>query len=188
MQSKKPLRTCAVLGTEHPQQDLLRFVAAPDGTPTLDLTGKLPGRGLYLTPTAAVYAQALKRKTFAHQLETTQPAPAWAVVQTTLAERALHQLGLARKAGQAVPGADAVREVGNHIKAIILAADAGADTVDKMNKMANYRDVPLCRAFTKAQLEAALGAPHTSVVGLTRLDTAWPSVHKAEQALVKETA
>jgi uncharacterized protein len=43
-----PLRTCAVCRGVHPKQSMARLVRRPDGSVTVDPTGKAAGRGTYL--------------------------------------------------------------------------------------------------------------------------------------------
>ena len=48
MPKKEPLRKCVVCGERKPKQELLRVVRTPEGTLTMDDTGKMNGRGAYL--------------------------------------------------------------------------------------------------------------------------------------------
>ncbi len=43
-----PLRRCAVTRVQSTPEKLLRFAVAPDGTLMPDLSGRLPGRGIWL--------------------------------------------------------------------------------------------------------------------------------------------
>ncbi len=60
-----PERLCVVTREVKGVDDLLRFVVAPDGTVVPDLKRNLPGRGLWITATREVLADAVKRKAFA---------------------------------------------------------------------------------------------------------------------------
>jgi len=60
-----PLRTCIVTGETLPQDGLIRFVLAPDGTVTPDIFKKLPGRGLWVKADAATLRLAVLRNRFA---------------------------------------------------------------------------------------------------------------------------
>ena len=59
-----PLRTCLATGEVLPRERLMRFVVGPDDAIVPDLAGKLPGRGLWLTPTRAALLQHLTRGEF----------------------------------------------------------------------------------------------------------------------------
>ena len=45
---KIPLRKCVGSGVLKPKNELLRIVALPSGGIELDITGKKPGRGVYI--------------------------------------------------------------------------------------------------------------------------------------------
>lgn len=189
MPKHTPIRTCVATRAESAPEGLLRFVQGPKNekgqtAPWPDISGKLPGRGVYLIPTAENYAIAIKKKVFAHQLDTNQPPPPFAEVAALLEKDALQRLGLAKKAGQLVLGLDNVLEEGRKstLKALILAADAGADARNKVEALSRRLELPLLMPFGKAALEQALGQPNLTVIGFTRLDTAWPAVHKAQHA------
>ena len=57
-QKKIPERQCLGCGAHKPKQELLRVVRGPDGTVTLDFTGKKPGRGAYICPDPACFKKA----------------------------------------------------------------------------------------------------------------------------------
>jgi len=84
-----PIRTCAGTHTKHPQSALLRFVNV-GGVPTPDvLLGphRATGRGVYILPTEAALAAAVKRKSFAHRLKTNKPPVPWAEIAQLLTAR-----------------------------------------------------------------------------------------------------
>jgi predicted RNA-binding protein YlxR (DUF448 family) len=60
--------------TARPKRELVRVVRAPDGSVTLDATGRHPGRGAYLCRDAGCFDLAGRRKALAHALGTTIPA------------------------------------------------------------------------------------------------------------------
>ena len=51
-ETKQPERLCVGCRTLHPKDELLRVVRHADGTVGIDPTGKSPGRGAYLCPSA----------------------------------------------------------------------------------------------------------------------------------------
>lgn len=55
------------------EKELVRVVRAGDGTVSLDLTGKKPGRGAYVCPSAACLAKARKAGRIARALEVSIP-------------------------------------------------------------------------------------------------------------------
>ena len=51
-ETKQPERLCVGCRRLHPKDRLLRIVRSPNGTAAYDPTGKSPGRGAYLCPSA----------------------------------------------------------------------------------------------------------------------------------------
>lgn len=61
MPKKEPLRKCVVCGERKPKQELLRVVRTPEGTLTMDDTGKMNGRGAYLCRSLECIENAQKK-------------------------------------------------------------------------------------------------------------------------------
>ncbi len=61
-QRKIPMRTCVVSKEKCEKKDLVRIVRGPDGTVTIDLTGKKNGRGAYLKKDLNVFEKAKNTK------------------------------------------------------------------------------------------------------------------------------
>lgn len=59
-EKKIPERQCLGCGEHRPKGELVRIVRAPDGTVSIDRTGKKPGRGAYICPVAACLARVRK--------------------------------------------------------------------------------------------------------------------------------
>ena len=57
-------RMCVVTRQVQPIDDLIRFVVAPDGEVIADLKHKLPGRGLWVSASQSVLAEAIRRGAF----------------------------------------------------------------------------------------------------------------------------
>ena len=72
-QRKIPLRRCNGCGESKPKKELVRVVRAQEGTVSLELTGKKPGRGAYVCPSAACLAKARKAKRIERALEVSIP-------------------------------------------------------------------------------------------------------------------
>ena len=70
---KIPLRRCSGCGESRPKRELVRVVRAQDGTVSLDLVGKKPGRGAYVCPRAACLAKARKAKRIERALDVNIP-------------------------------------------------------------------------------------------------------------------
>ena len=66
---KIPERRCSGCGDSFPKKELLRVVREPDGTVSLDFTGKKSGRGAYVCKKLACFKKARKANRFAFSLE-----------------------------------------------------------------------------------------------------------------------
>ncbi|MEG0742384.1 MAG: YlxR family protein [Clostridia bacterium] len=66
---KIPMRMCVGCREMKPKKELLRAVRTPDGTVSLDTTGKKPGRGAYCCYNAECLRRALKQGQLDRQLE-----------------------------------------------------------------------------------------------------------------------
>ena len=69
-----PERTCVACRTTHPKGELVRLVRTPDGTITVDASGRAPGRGAYLCRTAACWDAAGRKRAIEHALKAALPA------------------------------------------------------------------------------------------------------------------
>lgn len=144
----EPERSCIVTREVKPKEELLRFVVAPDGRLTADLSAKLPGRGLYVQPSRLLVAEAIAKRLFskAAKEQVTIPDGFLDHLQTQLERRVADALSMARKAGQVVAGFEKVEEavMKGKAAALIHAADAGEDGVRKLRKaeLPTFRELP----------------------------------------------
>ena len=162
-----PERLCVVTREVRPVDELLRFVAAPDGSVVPDLKRNLPGRGLWVTATRDALTDAVKRKSFAKGFQQDIRAGADLIAQTdSLLERsALDALAIAGKAGQVAAGFMKVEAaIGrSEILALLHAKEAADDGTRKLNAALHRRfaeqagNFPSISDFTSQQLDLALG-------------------------------
>ena len=84
-------------------------------------------------------------------------------------DAALRLLGLAARAGALLPGTERVREAvrAGSMRLVIVAADASANSLDKLVPLLEKRRVPHVVRFDRAQLGDAVGKAPLSAVGLT---------------------
>ena len=126
-------RRCLVAGQARPRAQLIRFVVGPDNALYVDLAEKLPGRGLWVSADRASIAAAVARKLFAKAARAQVKVPADLVEQVAagLRRRLADQIGLARRAGQAVAGYEKVRDWLKRGAAglILRASDGSAGTL-----------------------------------------------------------
>lgn len=177
-----PERRCLVTGTVRPKAELLRCVVGPDGRIVPDVAGKLPGRGLWLTARRDIVAAAVTKRLFARAAR--QPVivddDLAERVEALLAERCRDQIGLARRAGQAVMGFAKVEAALAQGKAVVLlaAADGAADGRMKLRALAP--GLPLVEQLSGAELGAAFGREHVVHAAL--------APGRIAQALIAEAA
>lgn len=105
-------RRCIVTGEVQPKTGLIRFVLGPEGEVVADLAEKLPGRGLWVAADRDALDKAIKKGLFSRAARTQATvSPELADrVEAMLADRVVHLVSLARKAGGAVTGFEKVKE------------------------------------------------------------------------------
>ena len=165
-------RLCVVARVAKPVDDLLRFVAGPDGTLAPDIKRKLPGRGVWVTASRRALETAVRRGAFARSLKESIriPADLLDLVDRLLARAALDALAIANKAGRVVAGFERVGSAlkADRLAALIHATDASPDGVRKLAGAQTGAPAPLVRTFTASQLGLALGRPnviHAALLG-----------------------
>ena len=63
-----PMRKCVGCMISKPKGELLRISGKKDGTVSLDFTGKVQGRGVYLCADTACFEKAKKKKSISRNL------------------------------------------------------------------------------------------------------------------------
>lgn len=130
-------RMCIVTRESGPADELIRFVAGPDGTVVPDLKRQLPGRGCSVKASRALVDQAVKKQLFARALKTDVKAlpELGAQVDHLLLSQLTGMMNMARKAGQFISGTmkvdDAVRS--GRALAVFHATDAAGDGIRKIS-------------------------------------------------------
>lgn len=161
-------RSCALTREVRPADELIRFVASPDGAVVPDLKRKLPGRGVWVTATRNSVDQAVKRNVFARSLkrEVRAAADLGAQVERQLESATLDALSIVHKAGRVAIGFGRTEAAlaTEPVVAVLSASDGSADGVRKIAATAarrqtaeDPREIPIIAAFTSAQLDLALG-------------------------------
>ncbi len=154
-----PLRRCLVTGEVHPKQDLVRFVAGPDGRIHPDVAERLPGRGLWTLARRDIVARAVKKRLFGRAARSAVGVDEDLDqrVEALLARRAIDLIGLARRAGLAVCGFAKVEAALNAGKGgvLIAAVDGGTDGRGKLR--ARAPGLPVVEVLTSAEIGSAFG-------------------------------
>jgi len=132
-----PERRCIASGEVRAKAELIRFVVAPDGEVVPDLLGKLPGRGIWVSADRAALEKAVKKGLFsrAARQPVTVPEDLVARVEAGLADRGIHLVSLARKAGRAVAGYEKVKDwlVKEEARVLIQASDGSERGKSKLS-------------------------------------------------------
>lgn len=131
-----PERSCIVTRRVLGKEELIRFVLSPEGVLTPDLAYKLPGRGMYVSVSKLLLAEAIAKRAFnrAAGQQVRIPDGLIANVEAQLQRRVADALSLARKAGQVITGFEKVDKAlkNGKVVALIHASDAGDDGVRKL--------------------------------------------------------
>jgi uncharacterized protein len=153
-----------VSGDVMPENRLVRFAVAPDGTVVPDVAAKLPGRGLWVAASKAAIATAVEKKLFAKAAKAqVAAAPDLAArTESALAQRMVGDLGLARRSGVLVLGFDNVLralEGPKPPKVLVEAFDGSRDGKRKLYAAAHRLELEcvVIETLTSAELGLALG-------------------------------
>lgn len=181
MAKTEPERSCIVTREVKPKEELIRFVVSPDGVLVADLTGKLPGRGLYTACSQLVVIEAITKRIFARAAEqqVTIPDGFAEKLRAQLQRRASDALSMARKAGQVVTGFEKVDEAvkSGEAVALIHATDASADQTRKLRSDA----LPTFRDLSRELLSQVLGRENAVHAAVTRGPAAQHFINEARR-------
>ncbi len=135
---------------------------SPDAVVTPDFSGKLPGRGAWVSASTEALAAAVKQRAFARSFkgEAKVSGDLGARVEAGLAKAALSALGLGRRSGDVVVGFEKVRAAlkDGKVAVLISARDGAADGVRKLQALAS--GAAQITLFDERELSAALGRDH----------------------------
>ena len=161
------LRLCAATRTERAPEELIRFVAAPDGSIVADLSRRLPGRGVWVTADKAAVAAAVKSKAFARSLKRPVDVPEDLPqrVEALLVKRAIEALALANKAGLVTLGFAQVEGLiaKGEAAALVHGSDAAAGGREKLDRKLDAvarslgRSTAIIDALSIEQMSLAMG-------------------------------
>lgn len=161
-ESDGPERRCIVTGESQPRGGLIRFVIGPDAQVVPDLSGRLPGRGIWVSAERGVLEQAVKRRLFARAARqpVTLPDDLPALVHDLLTRRVIDLISLARKGGQAVAGYEKVRDwlARGDAAVLIQAHDGSARGKTKLRPPAGPESHLTC--LSAQELGLAFGREH----------------------------
>lgn len=162
-------RMCIVTRESGSPDELIRFVAAPDGTVVPDLKRELPGRGCWVKIDRSLVERAVVKKLFARALKADVKAAEdlGERVERLFLLQLLQMMNMARKAGQLVTGSakvDAAIRSGAAL-AVFHSTEAAADGVRKIDQarkawhlgMETEEEIPSFRLFSESEMEGVMG-------------------------------
>lgn len=165
-----PMRTCIATGEAGAPEKMIRFVVGPEGEVVPDLARQLPGRGMWVRADRAALERAVEKKLFSRAARAPVKASAELVdrVERLLLERALADLGRARRAGRAVAGFVKVEQMIGRGQAglLVVADEAEGDGLQKLRATG----LPLERLADAAALGGIFGREQAVYVAIARDD------------------
>lgn len=167
-------KVCFATREHFPRGEMLRFAISPTQEVVFDENGRLPGRGIWLSPKRDVIERAIARKLFSKSVHAAAKIPDGLMeqIETGLRRRLLSLLGLARKSGALVFGFEAVKkEIAAH--RVVLAFEAADASAREQDKLYHFSpDVTVCSVLTRGELGAALGVESVTHIGIINEKTA----------------
>ena len=173
-----PTRLCVATRSEQPVENLIRFVASPDGAIVPDIAGKLPGRGVWVTCDRNAVLEAIRKRAFAKSLkrDVRVPTDLADVIEVLLERRAVEALSIANKAGLIVTGfekIDALLAKGE-ARVLLHAREAAADGAGKLDRKfravaaSQGREAIILTLLTIEQMSLAIGRANVVHAALTQ--------------------
>ena len=170
------VRQCVVTRERRPKDELVRLVLDPEGQVAIDLLDRAPGRGVYVRADRIALRKALSGKgigrTFRGRACPLSPEAVEILLDGAverLEGRLLELVAVARRAGVAALGMDAVREVlGDNPPApvVLTSRDLSERSLRKVNEHAGAHTRFVGLAVNKADFGSKLGRSDVGVVAI----------------------
>lgn len=167
----KPQRTCIGCRETKDQEELVRYVLAPDGGVVADVYDRLPGRGCYTCFTPDCLDTAVARKQFDRTFRgKNRPVSADLLrksINDQVLGKVLNLIGMARKAGLVTGGSNQVLAALTAPvppKVVVRAADMSSSIAEKLEQRTRARNVPLHVLFDRETLGRCVGREVRSVL------------------------
>lgn len=182
--STGPQRTCIATGETGAPERMIRFVVGPEGDVVPDLARRLPGRGLWVKAERSAVERAVAKNLFARAARASiKPAGDLAErVDRLLLERALADLGRARRAGRAVAGFVKVEQMVGQRRAglLVVADEADGDGLGKLKAASRANGLPIARLGNAAALGGIFGREQAVYVAVARDDAGGAFIERIE--------
>lgn len=182
--STGPQRTCIATGETGAPERMIRFVVGPEGDVVPDLARRLPGRGLWVKAERSAVERAVAKNLFARAARASiKPAGDLAErVDRLLLERALADLGRARRAGRAVAGFVKVEQMVGQRRAglLVVADEADGDGLGKLKAASRANGLPIARLGNATALGGIFGREQAVYVAVARDDAGGAFIERIE--------
>jgi predicted RNA-binding protein YlxR (DUF448 family) len=163
------MRRCVSSKERRPKSALLRLALGPDRKPFVDILGKAPGRGVYVSPDRAALAEVVSPKGITRAFKGAAIALDAQAVERMLLdtalrleERILELVTLARRAGKLQIGMEAALEATKDPGAILVVAKDLSERSERALPEGRLR----IRVSDKVTLGAKLGREEVGVAAV----------------------
>ena len=171
--SSGPQRTCIACRQSKAQDQLVRYVVAPDGALLVDYRHRLPGRGAYTCIDLSCLQAAVSKKQFQRSFSGKCGEVSAEALQTglqqALLQRIANLIGMARKSGQVVSGSNAVlmalRQKSKQAL-VLMSEDISEGIALKIKGLSDRQNVSCSQLFSKGMLGQVLGKGERSVLAI----------------------
>jgi predicted RNA-binding protein YlxR (DUF448 family) len=184
------VRLCAVSRTQAEPDDLIRFVAGPDGQIVPDLTRRLPGRGVWVGATRKLVRTAIQQKVFSRSLK--QPVSVAddldLLIERLMTRRLAEAVSIANKAGLLVTGFAKVDEQleKGRVTVLIHASDGALGGATKLDR--KFQALLGPEAFEQAVVNQLTGPELDLAIGRSNVVHAAASEGGASLRILQEAA
>ena len=171
--SSGPQRTCIACRQSKAQDQLVRYVVAPDGALLVDYRHRLPGRGAYTCIDLSCLQAAVSKKQFQRSFSgkcgEVSAEDLQTGLQQALLQRIANLIGMARKSGQVVSGSNAVlmalRQKSKQAL-VLMSEDISEGIALKIRGLSDRQNVSCSQLFSKGMLGQVLGKGERSVLAI----------------------
>lgn len=176
-------RKCIATSEVKPTSEMVRFVVGPEAQIYPDLSGKLPGRGIWVTSNQSTLQRAVEKGLFSRAAKQKVSVPDGLIssVSRGLRSRLIETVSLARKAGLAIAGYEKVKSAiqADSVAALLQASD-GSDR-GKAKLRPSEADFAFIGCLTADELGLSFGRDHVIHAALASGGLAVRAVEDAEK-------
>ena len=172
---KGPQRTCIACRQSKNQDQLVRYVVAPNGVLMVDYRHRLPGRGAYTCIDIECLKLAVDRKQFQRSFRGRCQDVDFNTLATELSEaleqKIINLLGMGRKSRQVISGSNAIMaglRQANELSLVIVTEDISTAIAEKLQGLAARHKVSCSQLLSKDLLGQILGKGERSAVAVQK--------------------